>query len=300
VAYDAGAVATLLRQIGLGDGPVELRLRAYRPRRRAVVEAVGSGGRLFLKVVRPARVEELHRRHRLLVDAGVPAPSSLGYTPDGLLVLQAVPGQSLRQALRRGGVPLPAGAAVLDLLDRLPAQLAEGAPRRSWSDRAAYYAAVVAAALPAQAGRASQLAAALVGPGTGWAGPGPLVPVHGDLYENQLFVHGGRITGLLDVDTAGPGDRLDDLACLLGHLSVLTQTGPRSGEVGRLGARYLAAFEAVADPVELRHRVAAVVLSLATGPHRVQERGWPVATRRRLGLVEQWLDSARPPSPAPT
>jgi hypothetical protein len=297
VAYDSGAVATLLRRIGLGGGPVELRLRAYRPRRRAVVEAVGSGGRLFLKVIRPARVEELHRRHRQLVDAGVPAPPSLGYTPGGLLVLQAIPGQPLRRALRSRGGPLPSGAAVLDLLDRLPAELAEGPPRRSWLDRAPHHAAVVAAALPSEAERAGQLAAAV----TAGAGAGRTVPVHGDFYENQLIVQQGRITGLLDVDTAGPGDRLDDLACLLGHLSVLAQTEPGgSGQVSRLGARYLAAFEAVVDPVDLRRRVAAVVLSLATGPHRVQERGWPVATRRRLGLVEQWLDSARPPSPAPT
>ena len=47
------------------------------------------------------------------------------------------------------------------------------------------------------------------------------------------------------------------------------------------------------DPAELRYRVAAVVLSLATGPHRVQEPGWPQHTRARLDLARQWLASAR-------
>ncbi|MPZ25100.1 MAG: phosphotransferase [Micromonosporaceae bacterium] len=289
-AYDPAAVAGLLGGFGLGVGPVRLALRAYRPRRRAVVEASGPGGRLFLKVVRPDRVAELHRRHRLVTGAGVPAPASLGYTPDGLLVLAALPGQTLRQALRHRGTPLPPGAAVLRLLDRLPGELTEAAGRRSWRDRAGHYAEVVAGVLPPQADRVRQLATAI----TGQTGTGPLVPVHGDLYEAQLRVAGGRITGVLDIDTAGPGERLDDLACLLGHLSVLAQLDPaRAAATNRLGAGYLAAFERTVDPADLRSRVAAVVLSLATGPHRVQERGWRRATRCRVDLVERWLESAR-------
>lgn len=270
-ANDPAAVAGLLASFGLGHGPapVLLSLRAYRPRRRAVIEASGSDGRLFLKVVRPDRVAALHQRHRLVTAAGVPAPHSLGYTPAGLLVLQALPGQILRQALRNRSAPLPPGAAILDLLDRLPPELAEGPGRRSWRDRAGHYADVVTGVLPDQSDRVRQLAAAI----TAETGAGPVVPVHGDLYEAQLRVAAGRITGLLDIDTAGPGERLDDLACLLGHLSVLAQLDPaRATAINRLGIRYLAAFERTVDPADLRYRVAAVVLSLATGPHRVQER----------------------------
>jgi hypothetical protein len=289
-AYDPAAVAALLRSYGMGGGPVRLALRAYRPRRRAVVEAAGPAGRLFLKVVRPRRVQALHRRHRLCTAAGVPVPPSLGYTGDGLLVLQALPGQPLRQALRGRGTPLPSPAAVLALLDRLPAGLTEAPRRRSWAQRADHYGAVAAGVLPAEADLAHQLGATIAA----HAGSGPTVPVHGDLYDNQLQVAGGRITGLLDIDTAGPGDRIDDLACLLGHLSVLGHVYPgRAAAANRLGARYLAAFESAVDPAELRYRVAAVVLSLASGPHRVQEPGWAAATRRRLALAEQWVDSAQ-------
>jgi hypothetical protein len=58
-----------------------------------------------------------------------------------------------------------------------------------------------------------------------------------------------------------------------------------------LGAGYLAALAGVVDAAELRRRTAAVVLSLATGPHRVQEAGWQVATRARLDLATRWLHS---------
>jgi hypothetical protein len=289
-AYDPAAVAGLLRSFRLGDGPVRLRLRAYRPRRRAVVEAAGPAGRLFLKVVPPRRVEPLHQRHRLCTAAGVPVPPSLGYTGDGLLVLQALPGQPLRQALRGRTTPLPSPAAIVALLDRLPAGLTEAARRRSWAERAEHYAALAAGLLPAEADLARQLGATIAA----HAGTGPTVPVHGDFYDNQLQVAAGRITGLLDIDTAGPGDRLDDLACLLGHLSVLGHIYPgRAAAINRLGGRYLAAFESTVDQADLRHRIAAVVLSLASGPHRVQQPGWPAATRRRLVLAQRWVESAQ-------
>jgi aminoglycoside phosphotransferase len=291
-ACDETAVAGLLEELDLGGGPVRLRTRAYRPRRRAVIEAVGSRGRLFIKVVRPDRVEALHDRHRLLVRNGIPAPQSLGWTPQGILVLQALPGRTLRQTLRSRTTLIPAGGDILALLDRLPQELAQGTPRQSWLDKAPHYAAVIGAALPSEAARAARLAEAL----TAAAGPGRLGPVHGDFYEGQLLVDRGRVCGLLDVDTAGPGDKLDDLACLLGHLSVLAQIDrDRAPIINRTGASYLRAFEAVVSPAELRCRVAAVVVSLATGSHRVQERAWPATTRRRLDLAENWLASAREP-----
>jgi hypothetical protein len=286
-AYDPVRVGELMAGLGLGGGPVELHLRAYRPRRRAVVEAVGAAGRLFLKVVRPPVVRSLHERHRLVVAAGVPAARSLGYTPDGLLVLQEVPGASLRRALRQGDAA-PSGAELLALLDRLPAALLDAPHRRSWLARVGHYAQVVAGVLPSSADRAVQLGTAIAAVG----GSGPTVPVHGDFYESQLRVRQGRLTGLLDLDTAGPGERLDDLACLLGHLSVLTLARrDGSAEIGRIGAGYLSTFGRTVDPADLRYRVAAVVLSLATGPHRVQEPGWRRATRDRLELAERWLGS---------
>jgi hypothetical protein len=275
-----------------------LRLRSYRPHRRAVVEATARSGRLFVKVVRPDRARVLHDRHRLIVASGVPAAQSLGWTDDGLLVLQALPGHTLRDALHGSSGPWPQIGELTSLVDRLPGELADGPPRRGWADRAGDYAARVTTAVP-DLGPRVRSAAGVIATGTAAT---PVVATHGDLYERQLLVNGATVTGLLDVDTAGPGDRLDDLACLIGHLSVLAQVWPqKAATVSELGTRYLRELERQIDPRQLRLRIAAVVLSLATGPHRVQESGWPGRTGERVDLVECWLEWANTPdrSPAP-
>jgi Phosphotransferase enzyme family len=289
-AHNAGAVARLLGDLGKGVGPVRLQVRTYRPRRRAVIEVVGPGGHVFLKVVRPSRVESLHLRHRLLVDHGVPAPQSLGWTPDGLLVLQALHGQTLRDALRSRATPLPPGGAISDLLDGLPRELAEHGAGQSWLDRVRGYAAVVATIVPEQAERITRIGDDI----TAESRTGPIVPVHGDFYERQLLVQNGRVCGLLDVDGARPGDRFEDVGSFLGHLSVLAHT-ERSGAaaINRVGAGYLAEFERRLDAADLRYRIAAVVVSLATGPHRIQQPGWRATTCRLIELADNWLASAR-------
>lgn len=289
-AMDDTAVRDLLTTYDVAPGPVQLRVRSYRPRRRAVVEVTAPGCRLFLKVLRPSAVAALHDRHRLLHGAGLPVPRSLGWRDDGLLVLEGLAGTTLRVRLREGGSPAPTGEDLVGLLDRLPAAVCDLPPRRSWTDAVSHYAGVTASALPEEAARCHQLAERV----RATAGDAPAdQPTHGDLYETQLLLDGARITGLLDVDTAGPGRRTDDLACLLAHVSVLAQREPAHRASSRaLGAGWLRAFDRTVDPVELRARTAGVVVSLATGPHRVQEQGWPAATRARLDLAEQWLDSA--------
>lgn len=291
VALDPEAVSMLFGRCGLGGGPVRLRLRSYRPCRRAVVEAVGRSGRLFVKVVRPDRVRALHERHRLLTTAGVPVPQSLGWSDDGLVVLAALPGRTVREVLQYTDGPGPDACAVIDLLDRLPTELLQGPVRPSWLDKTEHYADAVGYAAPELASWAAQLAHTIVTEGTA----GPVVPAHGDFYEAQILVDARQgLTGLLDVDTAGPGDRYDDLACLVGHLSVLAQIFPdREAAIGGLGARCLTEFDRRVDPRQLRLRVAAVVMSLATGPHRVQEARWRESTTDRLVLVERWVTSAR-------
>ena len=286
-ALDEAAVRDLLQAYGVAPGPLRLDLRTYRPARRAVVEVQAPRRRLFLKVLRPKAVRDLHDRHRMLSAAGVPVPRSLGCTDQGLLVLDALSGTPARTRLREGGDPVPDARAVLDLLDRLPAAVSDLPRRPSWTDQVAHYAEVVAAALPSEAERARQLAAAVV---ARTFGSPATAPSHGDLYEAQLLLDGARISGLLDVDTVGPGRRSDDLACLLAHVAVLAQLEPTHRRTSNdVVERWLTGFERVVDPLELRARVAGVVVSLATGPHRVQQAGWPEVTRSRLDLAEAWL-----------
>src|SRR5690606_22274930 len=120
-------------------------------------------------------------------------------------------------------------------------------------------------ALPARAGEVTDLGEALAAAVAG-ADPGPLAPTHGDLHEANLLVEQGVVVGLLDVDSVGPGHRVDDLACLLGHLSVLPALAPHvHRHVPAALPRWVAEFDAVVDPAALRARAGAVALSLVAG-----------------------------------
>ena len=100
------------------------------------------------------------------------------------------------------------------------------------------------------------------------------------------------MVGILDIDTIGPGNRADDLACLIAHLSTIQRMNrQQEATVRGLLARWVPVFDRRVDPVELRLRAAAVVISLATGPFRVQEPFWQETTRRMvrsaIALVNQ-------------
>lgn len=285
-AMDADAVAGMLSRFGTAGAWPRLRLRSYRPGRRAVVEANAGSTRLFLKVVRPDRVRDLHGRHRVVEAAGVPVPRSLGWTEDGVVALTALPGRTLRESLHRARGPWPPASALAGLLDQLPAELLALPPGAvGTASRVHHHAAMVGTVSAPLAERAHALAQAVAEQRVA----GPTVPVHGDFYERQLITRDVRVHGMLDLDTAGPGERLDDLACLVGHLSVLALARPgRAGLVNGVVGGYLDEIDRGADPRQLRLRVCAVVLSLATGPHRVQEPGWPRLVRERVELAERW------------
>ncbi|TCP47933.1 phosphotransferase family enzyme [Tamaricihabitans halophyticus] len=293
-ACDPERMRRLAASLGLGDGPVTTRVRSYRPRRRAVVEVRSGGRAVFVKVLRGTakgehRAHALHERHRLARAAGCPVPESLGWTDDGLVVLAAMPGNTLRQVLTAGQPGELDIDEVPRMLATLPAELAEFGRRRTWGQRAAHYAAILGSIVPEFAGRAGKVATAVDHDRP----EGPDVAVHGDFYESQLLVHQGSISGLLDIDTAGKGERLDDAGCLLGHLSVLAQIHlDHAPVIDRLCARLRARFQRELCPAALDRRAAAVVLSLATGPHRVQEAEWQTKTGQRIGLAERWLECA--------
>ena len=89
------------------------------------------------------------------------------------------------------------------------------------------------------------------------------------------------VTALLDVDAVGPGHRVDDLACLLGHVSVLPHLAPSTyPHVPDLLERWTRSCEQLVDPVALHARCAGVVLSLVAGARRYGRRGSGGRTRR--------------------
>jgi hypothetical protein len=288
---DREAVADLLRGVGVPPTDVRVRVVGYRPGRRAVVEITTPLTRLYVKVVRPRRAAGIHRRLVLTRAAGLPTPRSLGWSDDGAIVLQALPGLGLRDGLQESGTQACRPAELTELLDRLPAEICELPRRAAWSESAAHYAGVIASVVPPLRARAEAVAAEVTSSLDGGDG---VDAVHGDFYEGQLLASDGRISGLLDVDTAGPGHRADDLACLLAHLSVLVIMAPSASDGVRAAlAGWIQWFDHQVDPRQLRLRAAGVTLSLANGPYRAQDPGWSDAVRGRVALAEQWLAAAR-------
>ncbi|WP_040157583.1 phosphotransferase family protein [Nigerium massiliense] len=287
----ADSVAALLNGHRAGSraltgDDVRLEVIGYRPRRRAVIRAdvLRPPERYYIKVLRGGVFDDVLRRHRLLLDAGVPAPPVVAATEDHLLVLRELPGEPLARALF-GGVPPCSAEQLVTLLDSMPAQVSDLERRPPWSDAVAHYAAMVTAALPELEPRLAWLVERIT---EGLAGvPEGHEPTHGDFHEGQLHVDGGRIVGILDVDTIGPGRRADDLACLIAHLATIQHmNAAQAGTVRRLIADWVPVFDERVDPVELRLRAAAVIVSLATGPYRGQEPGWQAETTTMIEAAE--------------
>lgn len=279
---DLHRLRSLLASAGVsGEHPPTVRVLSYRPTRRAVLEITAGEQRLFAKVVTPSQLPGLRDRHDLLVPC-LPVPRLLITTDDGLALMPALPGSSARTALRLRD-PLPGPAMLEDVLDRLPAALT-GLPRRSDHRRSAHhYGAVLAMTVPEEGHRVTTLADAIADADVG---EHPIVPTHGDFYEHQLLTSGGQVTGLLDIDTAGPGHRLDDWANLLAHLSV---TGTPQARRWRSEILWHVRDRFRMD--DLCPRVASTLLGLATGPFRTQRAGWRERTRQRIDLAEHWLTS---------
>ncbi len=308
VAVSAPAVAA---RLGVPGRAVTLDVRSYRPGRRAVVRVrVGERGQgaagfeRYLKVVPPDELGGLLDRLAAL-DGHVPVPEVVATWPDdGIVVLAALDGRTARDVLLSGDDAavdrLPDGDALVDLLDRLPAPAIGSTESVSHGPlgRAAAHAGLLAAVMPGEQERLEALLGRLGGP----AGTGPVVTTHGDLHEAQLLVEGSRVIGMLDVDGAGPGRRVHDLATMLGHLVALGDAVPRRrAAIDRWRCRLQPAFDRAVEPAELRRATAATLVGLATGPFRVQAPAWRRQVRRRIALAETWatLAAARGVSPAP-
>lgn len=292
------SMAGLLNEYHVSSRPIaaselDLEMVGYRPRRRAVLRAsvARPPQTFYVKVLRRVLFEDVAARHRMLLAAGIPAPEVVAETPDFLLVLRQLPGRPLAQAVFDESPPCTAEQLV-ELLDSFPPAVARLERRPPWSAAVAHYAAMIAASLPVLARRMDWLTHEIT---TGLAAypPGD-ESTHGDFHEGQLHVARGRICGVLDVDTIGPGRRADDLACLVAHLSTIQHMSARQAErVHRLIRTWVPVFDSRVDPIELRLRSAAVIISLATGPYRGQEPDWELETRRMIDSAEALVRQVR-------
>ncbi|GAA4418073.1 hypothetical protein GCM10023169_07200 [Georgenia halophila] len=304
VACDA---ARLSERLGT---PVAVELLAYRPTRRAVLrvtrtDAAGGtggttdGGTAYLKVVRPSVAASFVDRHRMLSAAGVPAPVVLRADEDGLVLLETGRGTPLANMLARGAGERSGAllTALLGTLDALPARVLNLPARPAWSDRADHYAHAAATVLPEHSARTRALAAG-VNDLMAASDPGPLVPTHGDFYEANVLMDTRpgvvAVSTLLDVDAVGPGHRVDDLACLLGHVSVLPHLAPQTYPyVPAVLEEWTRTCSGLVDPVALHARCAGVVLSLVAGARRTDGGHWRADAEGRLARAEAWLAVGR-------
>jgi hypothetical protein len=283
----------------VGDLPT-LEVRTFRPRRRAVVEAIGPAGRVFLKVVPPAEVARLVAAHEALAGAGLPVPQVLRAEPDrGLVALSAIEGGTLRQALaeRSNGIP---AEHVTALLDGLRATRWVDAPPAEPGTlvHAAGHGLMLQQVLPSERDRVQRLLDELEGAGQGTEEPRAVV--HGDLHEAQVLVRDdGSISGLIDLDDAGYGHPADDAANLVAHLLSfgLGRTAPVRRRIEAVVGAVLRRAAEHTEPVDLDRRVAAGLIAMATGPFRAHQPGWRQATSARLALAEQRLAAHGSPQP---
>ena len=284
----------------LGVPAVAVQPLRYRPRRRGVFRyrllRRHGGDRIWetaygkviprTKAKRLADLLPILERARSLRIA--PAHPMLGRQT---LVFEELAGRSLRDLLLRGG-SLPSPARVAAVPHRLAAEIEGRAPitwERPAAPDVARGAAMLAATILPQAAPLAERVADAVGER---AGDVTLRPVHGDLYEAQLFVGNRFEVGLIDLDDVALGDPAMDAANFCAHLLVLALSVPAAA--GRLAAyRGLVrpAFAASLGIAErdLAWREALCVLQLSTGPFRVLDPAWPAEVERRLRLAVRLL-----------
>ncbi|MFC7400813.1 phosphotransferase [Citricoccus sp. GCM10030269] len=289
LACDPESVAALW---GRGASISELQTVSYRPLRRAVLRAVLSEGTerhtVFLKVMRDGLATPLHHRHVLLAAAGIPVPTVLGPPVADVLALSQGDGEVLANSIMADGGRHLDPAEIVDVLDRMPSELLDLPRRDAWADRVAAYGHAAATALPHQARRIQSLVEH-VQRQLDSTDRGPVVPAHGDFYEANLLVRDHRITGVLDIDGAGPGHRVDDLACFLGHLAVLPAVDSGYVFVWQALRRFHSHFVETVDPKALACRSAAVALSLVAGARDSGRSDWQSSARQRLEIAESLL-----------
>ena len=293
---------------------VTVELKSYRPTRRAVVKVTTrGGGTAFAKVLRPPAAQSLAKRHRMLGESGVLAPRVVREDPSGLVLISTLPGEPLANWLARGlGEHSVALFNTLwNLQESLPAAAVHLTHRPAWADRVGHYAHAAAVALPGIAARAHAVASGVTQMMAS-LDPGPIVPVHGDFYEANIFVQRGPsapaaahtftststptgwIAGVIDVDSLGPGYRADDWACLLGHMSVLPHLAPAAyPHLRSILGQWCALLEQRLPAAPVYARAAGVTLSLVAGAARTDGTRWEHDALGRLREAEHWLSRAR-------
>lgn len=311
VTYPERVVA-LLGEVGIVVGEPRLTVAAYRPGKRAVIRVDTHETTIFLKVVRPTRAEPIAAQHAAFTAQGLPVPRVLAVRPEGLLVLERVHG-------------VPAGTRVVEISERPGFVAHVGAlgeavarvhldqPAQADAlDNGAWHRKSLASSLPEDAERVDRLYDEIEARRARWS-PTERQVVHGDLHLEQLFVDADdptRVSGLLDIDTAGWGHPARDAGALVAHLVVTAQWHRGNGETAAARAceriaddvvgAWMDRFPAIAD--RLPTTIASQLLAHAGGQATL---GTEIGHRKALQLLDAaegtlWPRERPAPGSAPT
>lgn len=303
LATDLGSLTAMWPQLFNGVPSVSLEMKTYRPLRRAVIKASSADKNwgLYFKVLTRKRVERLAKVHRIMEQSPVPTAKMLQQPMAGIVALEQLHGKPLTEYLFRhpseqilDGLT---GTFWTDMLQGLPEELTQLPKRSSWTDGLHSYAKAAATALPNKAERIRNLHRHIKKE-LPKADPGPVVATHGDFYEANVYLThdadtGYALSGLLDLDTMGPGHMVDDLACMLGHLAILPTVHPGYASTQQIRRAWEKDFEQVVNSRALQLRTAAVALSLVAGTRATKRQGWYETACRRLDTVEEILSAKK-------
>jgi hypothetical protein len=223
------------------------------------------------------------RRH---ADLRLAIPSPLD---DGLFVAPAIGGSSLRDLLLGGG-SLPDPGRLAWMLGAIAAiepagEMPPANERRHPARLLDHAVGLLGHVLPERRDAVERAAGPIVAGMDGWQ---PTALVHGDLYDDQIFIDERGGLGLIDLDDMGPGDPAIDAANACAHLLALAAAVPsralrlvayrellRASFIERLGV----------SPADFAWREALALLLLATGPFRVQSARWQDESSHLIDLA---------------
>ena len=299
-------VARSLAELGVAVSSPTLSVAAYRPGKRAVIRLDSAEATLFLKVVRPDRVGPIVALHEAFRAQGLPVPAVLASRADGLLVLERVPGVAAGQRVVELADDPRFVDEVVDLGRRTARVAAAGRAQSDALDHGAWHRSTLTSSLPDQATAIAGLYDEIERRRASWSAD-PQVVIHGDLHLEQLFVHPAepwRVTGLLDIDTAGLGHPARDAAALVAHLVVTGQWHRGNGDEAEARA-----CERLADDVtrrwgetapDLADRLAPAVASQLLAHAGGQATlGTDTGRRKAVQLVQAAAGTLAAPPPEP-
>ncbi|MBA2726419.1 MAG: phosphotransferase, partial [Actinobacteria bacterium] len=284
---------------GLAYWHSQAQLVSYRPRRRATLTGYKGTQPVFIKVVRPSRVAALARLFEtvqpMVVAADMRAPELMSVDPDlGVLMFSKLDGEPLYERWPRAAVDFGLIGRRLGALGSMNGP--ETLPVRAHSDLGWWIRQVrtrdprPSTEFLAHLGATVQRLPVYTSQSQG--------VVHGDLHDGNLVVEQDAI-GLLDLDMAGSGDPVRDLAMLTAHLELnALQRGKASpeAEVADLWEGYRS-FNSVTR--QQAGAATAIELTRLACLYRFRSR-WSPISDDLLDRASAWnREAASRPSPGP-